>query len=287
MEYIDAMNEFFEYLLSIGRSKNTIIDYGKQLRKYYRYLTDIKNREVNIDELTSSDFEAYLGDKTVNLSNRSKYDLTGSFKSFMSYCFKKGLCQVNIGKEIKLVKLRVKERTSLTEEEFQDLVNNVDNIVIRCVVYTMYYTGCRINELVQLKMEDVDLIKNTFCIQKPKSHNHKSRMLPINYKLRNILIEYLSIRLGGDTEDSFFVLKRSGRISESTVNRAISEAARKAGIDRKITNHILRHTFASLLQEKGVDLKRIQALLGHSNLDTSNIYLHTNPKNLRDAVKLL
>lgn len=287
MTFIESMNKFFVYLLSIGRSKKTTATYGKSLKQLHRYLCSKKNREIYIDDITSDDIEEYLLDDTVNLSTQSKHVLITAFKSFMGYCFKKGLCQVNIAKEIKQVKCRIKERTSLTEEEFQNIADNISNPIIKCVVYTMFYTGCRINELVQLTMDDVNLVRNTIIIRKPKGHSHKSRVIPINSKLKDLLIEYLSIRLGGDTEDSFFVLRRSGRISESTVNRAIKDAAIKAGIDRQITNHIIRHTFASLLAEKGVDLKRIQALLGHSNLDTTNIYLHANPKNLRNAVDLL
>jgi len=287
MVFMDAMNEFFEYLLSIGRSKKTTTTYGKNLRKYYRYLCSKKNREIYIDELTSNDMEEYLCDATVNLSSQSKYALITGYKSFMNYCFNKGLCRDNIGTEIKQVRCRIKERTSLTEEEFQAIVDNILHPIVKCVVYTMFYTGCRINELVQLTTDDVDLVRNTITVRKPKGHSHKSRIIPINYKLKNLLLEYLSIRVGGDTEDSFFVLKRSGRISESTVNRAIHDGAIKAGIDRQITNHIVRHTFASLLAERNIDLKRIQALLGHSNLDTTNIYLHSSPRSLREAVNLL
>ncbi len=287
MIFIDAMNEYLEYLLSIGRSKKTIDTYRKNLRKYYRYLSKKKNSEVFIDEVNSDDFEEFLLNNTDSLSTTSKYNITTDFKSFMCYCFRKGMCKNNIGKEIKQVKRRVKEKTSLIEEEFQNLVDNINDLVIKCVVYTMFYTGCRINELVQLTREDVDLVKNIITIHKPKCHSHKSRIIPINYKLKNLLLEYLSIRIGGDTEDSFFVLKRSGKISESTVNRAIHDGAIKAGIDRAITNHTIRHTFASLLAEKGIDLKRIQVLLGHSNLDVTNIYLHASPKSLREAVNLL
>lgn len=284
---MDSMNDFFDYLLSIGRSKNTTKTYGKNLKKYYKYLSLKKNREIFIDELTSDEVEEYLLDNTVNLSIQSKHVFLTSFKSFMGYCFNKGLCPVSIGKELKQVKCRVKEKTSLTEEEFQTLVDNIGNPVLKCVVYTMYYTGCRINELVELTMNDVDFGRNIITIRKPKGHRHKSRIIPINHKLKHLLLEYLSIRLGGKTEDSFFVLKRSGRISGSTVNQAIKEATQKAELDRNITNHIIRHTFASLLAEKGIDLKRIQTLLGHSNLDITNIYLHANPRKLREAVNLL
>ncbi|HWQ31066.1 MAG TPA: tyrosine-type recombinase/integrase [Negativicutes bacterium] len=286
-EFNQALEEFLEYLWSIGRSKETISTYKKQLRKYHKYLVDDKNRCIYIDELTSDDLEAYLGDTDIGLSSQTKFSLIIAYKSFMTYCFGMGLCKINTGKEIKQIKPRIKERTSLTEEEFQTLVDNIDNPIVRCVVYTMYYTGCRINELVQLKIDDIDLSRNTISIRKPKGHSQKSRIIPINSKLRCLLAEYMTIRLSDDTEDSFFVLKRSGGISESTVNRAINEAARKAGIERNITNHIIRHTFASLLQEKGIDLKRIQVLLGHRNLETTNIYLHTNTQNMRDAVNLL
>ena len=281
------MNEYLDYLLSIGRSKKTINTYRKNLTKYYRYLSSKKNSEIFIDEVSSYDFEEFLLNNTDSLSTTTKCNVTTDFKSFMAYCFRKGLCTNNVAKEIKKAKRRIKEKTSLTEEEFQSLVNNISNPIIRCVVYTMFYSGCRINELVQLTVDDVDLIRNTITIRNPKSHSNKRRIIPISKKLKSILLEYLTIRIGEDTEDSFFVLKRSGRISDSTINKAIHEGAIKAGIDRQITNHIIRHTFASLLAEKGIDLKRIQELLGHSNLEVTNIYLHASPRSLREAVNLI
>lgn len=287
MKYTDVLESFFKYLLSIGRSEETIDTYRKQLSKYYRYLVTMKNREIFIDELTTDEVEAYLGDSTVGLSNPGKYSFIAAYKSFMTYSFGQGLCKYNLGKEIKQIKRNTKERVSLTEEEFEALVDSISHPIIKCVVYTMYYTGSRINELVQLTMDDVDLARNIITIRKPKGHSQKSRIIPINKKLRYLLEEYLSIRLGGDTLDSFFVLKRSGGISASTINRAINEAANLAGIKKHISNHIIRHTFSSLLKEKGIDLKRIQALLGHSNLETTDIYLHADPRNLRNAVNLL
>ncbi len=283
MTYMDALNQFLDHLLAVGRSSNTISTYRKNLSKLYRHLCSNKNREIYLDDLTSDDVEEYL----LTLPTTSKYVVITGFKSFMSYCFNKGFCPVNIGKELKQVKCRVKEKISLTEQEFQALIDNISDPVIKYVVYTMFYTGCRINELVQLTTEDVDLTRNIIIIRKPKGYKHKSRVIPIHHKLRKLLIEYLPARIGGNTEDSFFVLKRSGRISESTVNRAISAASAKAGIEKLVTNHTIRHTFASLLAERGVDLKRIQTLLGHSNLDVTNIYLHANPNNLREAVNLL
>jgi integrase/recombinase XerD len=287
MNYIDAMNDFFNYLLEINRSDKTVNTYRKTLTRYYKYLCELKNREIYIKDINSDDFEKYLLEEFNGLSDSSKHSSITSFKSFLSYCFNRGLCDVNVSRQISQIRCRIKEKVSINEEEFQRLVDNIDNLVVKTVVYTMFYTGCRIGELVKLKVDDVDLVKNCVNVRKPKGHSQSSRVIPINYKLKNILLEYLSIRLGGETEDSFFVLKRSGRISEDTVNRAIKDAGKKAGINKSISNHILRHTFASLLVEKGIDLKRVQTLLGHSNLEVTSIYLHSNPMRLREAVNLL
>lgn len=287
MNYIDGMNDFFDYLLEIGRSDKTVNTYRKTLRKYYKYLCELKNREIYINDINSDDFEKYLLGEFNGLSDSSKHSSITSFTSFLSYCFNRGLCDVNVSRQISQVRCRIKEKVTINEEEFQRIVDNIDNLVVKAVVYTMFYTGCRIGELIKLKVDDVDLAKNCINIRKPKGHNQSSRVIPINYKLKNILEEYLPIRLGGETEDSFFVLKRSGRISEGTVNMAIKKAGKKAGINKPLTNHILRHTFASLLVEKGIDLKRIQALLGHSNLEITSIYLHSNPMRLREAINLL
>lgn len=287
MTYIEAMEEFFQYLLDTGRSSYTVKTYRKQLDRYYRYLCWVKNSEIYIEDINSDDFEKYLLDGCKDLESSSKYSLITGFKSFLTYCFKMGYCSVNVAKQIKQVRSRIKEKISLTEEEFQLIVDNIDNLTIKCAVYTMFYTGCRIGELEKLKMDDVDFNKNCINIHKREGIYNKDRTIPINYKLRDILEEYFLIRPGGDTEDNFFVLKKSGMMSQSTVNKALKEAAEKAGIDKSVTNHIVRHTFASLLAERNIDLKRIQTLLGHYNLNTTNIYLHASRKSLKDAIDLL
>lgn len=287
MTYLQAMEEFFQYLLDSGRSSYTVQTYRKQLNRYYRYLCWQKNSEIYIEDINSDDFEKYLLEGCKGYESSSKYTLITSFKSFMIYCFNMGHCKINIAKQIKQVRSRVKEKVSLTEDEFQSIVDNIDNLTIKCAVYTMFYTGCRIGELEKLKMDDVDFNKNCIYIRKPEGIYQKDRTIPINHKLRNLLDEYLLIRPGGETEANFFVLKRSGRMSQSTVNRALREAATKSGINKQITNHTMRHTFSSLLAEKGIDLKRIQSLLGHHNINTTNIYLHASYKSLKGAIDLL
>lgn len=286
MNIENAVKEFFDYLSSIGRSEATVKTYGKFLWRYHAYLASKYNRMVFTDDINSDDFEKYLANEGTSLSRQSKRIQVIAFKSFTKFLSEKGYSE-NIGKEIGSIQPRVKEKTCLTEDEFIALAECIDDTVCRIVVYTMYYTGGRINEMVRLTLEDVDLIHNLIYIRKPKGHIHKDRVIPINYKLRSLLLEYLSIRLGGNTVDSFFVLKRSGRISDTTINRAIHRAAEKAGIERNISCHTLRHTFSTGLHERSVDLVRIKELLGHSSLNVTDIYLHSSDKNLRKAVNMM
>jgi integrase/recombinase XerD len=286
MTLIQANEQFEKNLLTMQRSKETIRSYGKDMRLFRKYLYSKYNGEVYVDEIVAEDIEDFLfymlDEKKYAPASRRRLLIT--IKSFLTFCTKKNYCKNNVAKEVEYVKLDYKERVSLTEDEVQALFGGSKELLIRLIFQTLYYTGMRISECVNLTIDCVDFTNNMVLVKNGKGN--KDRNIPMNSKLKLLLVDYANQwRIGLDT-DRFFCTK-SGGICPSYINRKLKIAAKEAEINKHVTAHILRHSFASNLLKNGVDILRIQKLLGHSSIKTTSIYTHTNIVDLGQAVNAL
>lgn len=289
MIFKNAVNLFMEHLKEKDRSPKTISNYDGHLSRFNNYLVEKYNRQIYVDEVTPDDFEKYLyeppNDK--NLTQVSRYAITTAFKSFYTFCFNKEYCKVNIGRQLTPIKARSKERAYITEEELLKMVAEINSETDKAIMQAMFYTGMRIGEAINLTLEDINFTDNYIYIRKRKSRY--DRKVPISIKLRVILEDYLEYHRNEIETDSdrVFILANGGNYTESRFNKMIKRAACKAELDENMTSHIMRHSFASNLIAKGVDVARVKKLLGHESIITTNIYLHTNMQLLRKAVDKL
>ncbi len=151
-------------------------------------------------------------------------------------------------------------------------------------MYIMFYAGLRINECVNLKLDDVDF--NNEEIKVIEGKGNKDRTVPMNDTLIELLEEYLDngrIEAGTDR----FLSSKSGKICAQLVNREIRKAVKSAGIQKKVSCHVLRHSFASNMLDRGANILQVQKLLGHESIETTSIYLHTTFEELQEAVDVL
>ncbi len=289
MLYSQAVEEFLKYLKMTDKSKQTIIGYEKELKYMNDYLTVKHNCPIYMEDITLEDIESYMHyKKEKGLASASRRRAIYILRSFYNYCCKKDICNKNLPNMLEPIKVKEKEREFITEEEFEELVGAIDQLVVRTVVQTMFYTGGRISEILNLKLEDVDLEGRVIHIIEGKGN--KDRNIPINGKLYDILKNYLeNIREvdEGIKTDKFFANKTTGKVSSSYVNECIQEATHDLGWEKHISSHILRHSFGTNLLAKGASLVSIQKLLGHTNLAVTSRYLHQDMKKLSDAVNLL
>lgn len=282
----EAIEHFRRNLLSLQRSPETIRGYTKDLKLFSNYLSQKYNCEVYTDEVTPDDIEEYLfyTMEVRSYAPTSRKRALISIKSFYHFCTKKGYCEENISRPVEHIKLEMKERIYLTEDEVHSLFSSTEDALLRLIFQTLYYTGLRIGECINLKLEDIDFSNNLIYVREGKGK--KDRNIPINEKLKPLLYDYKRLwRIDAGT-DKFFST-RSGGICQSYINRMLKKSTEKAGIKKHVTAHILRHSFASNLLRKGVDILRIQRLLGHSSIKTTSIYTHTNIVDLGQAVNAL
>lgn len=147
------------------------------------------------------------------------------------------------------------------------------------------YSGLRISEALNLTLSDVDLGKELISVKNTK--NKIDRTIPINSKLKSVLKGYLENGREDRKTENFFSTYPLGQISLQCVNKKLRNVVKNVGIEKKISAHNFRHSFASNLIIRGVDVVTLKKLLGHRHLKTTSIYCHTNFEELQEAVNVL
>ena len=159
--------------------------------------------------------------------------------------------------------------------------DNVKGLRDCALLEVLYATGLRVSELVGLKMDGINLDMGFVrCMGK----GSKERIVPMGASAANAVTKYLAAR-DGKTTDYVFLNNRGSKLSRSGFWRILQAYGREAGIKKKLTPHVLRHSFATHLLERGADLRAVQTMLGHSNISTTEIYTHVMRERLKEIYK--
>jgi len=168
----------------------------------------------------------------------------------------------------------------LSEEEVARLIESASSSYHRVILMTLYGTGLRREELCRLKVTDVDSQRMVIHVRQGKGN--RDRDLPLSPKLLEVLRDYWRWRKPKTyLFPSLLRTRQEKPITSKTVWYAVREAARRAGIKKKVHPHLLRHSWATHLLERGADLREIQVLLGHNDLETTALYLHLSQRHLQ------
>jgi integrase/recombinase XerD len=152
----------------------------------------------------------------------------------------------------------------------------------RALLEVLYATGLRVSELIGLKMDGVNLeLGFVRCMGK----GSKERIVPMGVSAANSVVAYLAARKVKKPTDFVFLNNRGGKLSRSGFWRILQGYGREVGIKKKLTPHVLRHSFATHLLERGADLRAVQTMLGHSNISTTEIYTHVMRERLKEIYK--
>jgi site-specific recombinase XerD len=244
-------------------SQKTVKSYLTCLSDYFRYIKEVKrNPELSlIKTYLLEKNKRGLSPQTINLSlNAIKYFYREIFKS-------------SVPVDLKFAKTSSKLPVVLSRAEIGKVIGVIDNKKHRLIVSLSYGAGLRVSEAVNLKIKDVNLEELTLHIKDAKGK--KDRMTVFPEKLKMDLAEIMLLR----TKDAYvFESARGGRLTERTAQVVFERALRNADIRKDATFHSLRHSFATHLLENGVDVRYVQALLGHTNIRTTQLYTKvTNP----------
>lgn len=279
-----AMEEFTEWLSIRGMSSETLRSYDVDMNQFSRWVTSKSNSPVIIDEITVTNIEAFvsylINDKECKPSTVNRK--INSLSTFFQCMKKKDYIVQNPLEDFERMKIPDSERVYLDKEELEAVIDAIDHPVLHYFIKTMAYTGLRVNECIHLTLADVNLAEKYIHVINGKGG--KNRTVPINDYLQKELFEYLDNHRPETDSLYFFALKKTGTVSSQYVNRMLKEATKKSGVEKHVTSHILRHSFASHLVKNDVHVAVIQRLLGHSSVKTTSVYLHVNQDDLQDAV---
>ena len=271
---------YSEYLIfQKGLSPNTVDSYISDLKKLSRYLQD--------DEISQQSIENYFLDiSDFNYSTSTKKRFYSSIKNFLKYLDE----EENI-LQIKVSELRLKSIRKLPEvlsiEDIEKMINAYKhddflNSRNKTIIDVLYSTGCRVSELCNINLSDLDLVDNSL---KLKGKGSKQRIVPIGSELKLNLLKYLKIRENfvNSKVEPLFLTKSRNSLDRTAVFRIIKNTALKASLDTNIHPHTLRHSAATHMLEGGCDLRTVQEFLGHSSVSTTQIYTKVTKEFLEEA----
>ncbi len=235
-----------------------------------KFLEYIKKPPQDINEDDIKEFLAHkMSDDT--LSNTSIALIKASLKFYYNDILGKNLSLIKTPKASK--KLPV----VLSRKEIKDLIDNTDNLKHRLLIELLYSTGLRLSECINLKYTDLDLNEGTGWVRLGKGS--KDRIFIVSDMFKKDLLEYKE-KSASDGKGYIFTVNGE-KMSPRGIQHAINISAQRAGIEKDVHVHTLRHSFATHLLENGVDIRKIQKLLGHSNLQTTQIYTQVSSEEIK------
>ncbi len=294
--------EFLEYLeIEKGRSILTVRNYDHYLTRFIEF---IKNDDPGkVTEASVREFRLWLnrqpgtkvGRNMETLKPKTRNYYLIALRAFLKYMRKRGIESLN-PERIELAKVPERSLDLISSAELTRLIEAPDLASLsglrdKAILELLFSTGLRVSELCALSQEDVDLSRDEFSV---RGKGDKVRVVFLSDTARDAIKAYLKERK--DFDDAMFIQYGKNakhndeknidlRLTPRSVQRIIKRYATIAGITRKVTPHKLRHCFATDLLHNGADLRSVQALLGHANIATTQIYTHVTDKHLRDIHK--
>lgn len=282
----EQVEVYIDYLNNVKHSsKNTVASYKRDLQKMVQYFLNTGINDVK--DVTST----FLGSYVLFLEKQGMSSATvsrniASIKSFFMFLFRQGEIKNNPAERLKPPKiekkipeiLTIEEVNRLLEQPFKDTPKEIRD---KAMLELLYATGMRVSELISLKISDVNLSMSFIQCH----DNGKDRIIPIENAARTALEHYINdVRAKLCRNSNYLFTNCKGEpMSRQGFWKIIKAYAGKAGIDKDITPHMIRHSFAAHLVNNGADLRAVQEMLGHSAISTTQIYLKGRKSKLKEV----
>ncbi len=277
------IDEFIENLKSRQASQNTLASYERDIVQFNKYFEENGKK---IFDLTKDDMQEYIKHlKECGKSNSTISRCTASIKSFYRYLVNKKLAETNIAEDIEAPKVDRKEPMILTSSEIEKLLAQPNLSELKgqrdkAMLEILYATGIRVTELVSLRVEDVNLNTGYIRVKKKNTERH----IPLGNLSLKCLKEYMEtvrpLLIRTEDEKSLFINTNGQKMTRQGYWKILKQYKEQAKIDKDITPHTIRHSFAVHMLQNGAEVKTVQELLGHT--DVASTMMYTQMANLDD-----
>jgi len=292
MTWNEAIENYANYLrFEKNASENTIEAYVSDLQKLQNFA---EQNLMNITPITISyeHLQEFLYQiSKINYSERTQARWISSIKGFFSFLLEDELREDNPSALLETPKLGLYLPDTLSLEEIEKLISATEENTDlakrnRCMIEVLYGCGLRVSELTELQISNINFKENYLKIQ---GKGDKVRFVPLADYTADFIKNYINNirnkqKINPKYSDILFLNSRGVQISRQMVFLIIKEIVRKAGIQKNISPHTFRHSFATHLLQNGADLRFIQEMLGHSSITTTEIYTHLNTEELHETI---
>jgi site-specific recombinase XerD len=283
--------EFLEYLeIEKGRSLKTVENYDRYISRFFGFAEISKPSQIS-DDLVRR-YRLWLNRQAGTQDNLKKntqnYYLV-ALRAFLKYLAKREVGSL-APERIELAKTGARELDLVSNAELMRLLDgpkggDLKELRDKAILELFFSTGLRVSELCSLNRDTIDMSRDEFSI---RGKGEKVRIVFLSPAAKEAIKVYLKKR--GDMEEALFVSvseinkdNKASRLTSRSIERLVKHYAVKAGINRKVTPHTLRHAFATDLLQNGADIRSVQMMLGHSSISTTQIYTHLTDKQLRET----
>ena len=285
------LDQFLHYLIvEKGLSRNTIEAYSHGLTRFLNYLREKRVQEVQeVGKFHIRGFLLALRGK--NLNTKSIVRNLVAIRTFFRFLIQEGVLESNPVEELESPKVAKTLPEILTLKEIEQILEQPNlqtplGTRDRAMLEMLYATGMRVSELTQLPIHQVNLEGGYVLLYGKGS---KERIVPLGTEAMKWVTVYLKTARGilskGKESPSLFINRSGKGMSRQRLWKSLKDYAQRAGLRKRITPHLLRHSFASHLLERGADLRSVQMMLGHADISTTQIYTHVTGERLKKVHK--
>ena len=276
-------NQYLEYIeIERGRALKTVENYDRYLKKFFDF-SKVKNPQDIKDE-TVRKYRLYLNREGLKKKTQNYYLI--ALRNFLKYLAKLDIKSLP-PERIELAKVGQRQLDLVSGDDLERLLSSPKgaceaDLRDKAILELLFSTGLRVSELCGHNIDSIDLKKDEFSV---RGKGDKVRLVFLSGNAKSAVKNYLDKRANIDEEAMFVNIRSGGRLTARSVERIVQKYATLAGISKKMTPHVIRHCFATDLLESGADLRSVQALLGHSNITTTQIYTHVTDRQLKEIHK--
>lgn len=292
MNWQPLLKDFKNFLkFERNLSENTIESYGLDILKLINHSKENK-LSLKANSIKNSDIREFIFQQSKQLSSNSQSRLISSLKKFFDYLIIEKIINENPVDNIEYPKIGLRIPNTLTTSEIDEIINFLgkskkNSSRNTAITEVLYSCGLRVSELINITISDIFF--DEFLI-KIIGKGNKERFVPMSKMAKVMIKEYINTERFNmapkkGQEDILFLNNRGKKLSRIMIYTILNIAKRGIGSKKKISPHILRHSFATHLIENGADISSIQKMLGHSNIITTERYLHVSKKHLIETVE--